>query len=187
MLPFSSPTANIRLSEKSVHPTLEIQSTTNSSDASGGANATAVAASESLKSATAAHLVRLPLRGCHILTCFQRLTPVPVLHVGVFKDYSTVLSRDAVAKTFPSAAQAPSQIIRACDLSTAIGTYPTHGGYKSEALYRGLFSRNEEIRYEPDSSLRNRRQDLSRETVRMSWSSGLKAMRVTVRVWPSSG
>jgi hypothetical protein len=39
----------------------------------------------------------------------------------------------------------------------------------------------------PDSSLRNRRQDLSRETVRTSWSSGLKAMRVTVRAWPSSG
>jgi hypothetical protein len=54
------------------------------------------------------------------------------------KDYSTVLSRDAVAKTLPSTAQAPSQIIRACDLSTAIGTYPTYGGYKSEAPPRGF-------------------------------------------------
>ena len=43
------------------------------------------------------------------------------------KDYSTVLSRDAVAKTFPSAAQAASQIIRVCDLSTAIGPYPMYG------------------------------------------------------------
>ena len=84
MLPFSSPTANIRLSEKSVYPTLEKQSTTNSSDASGGANATAVAASESLKSVTAVHLVRFPSRGCHILTCFHGFAlTAPVLHVGV--------------------------------------------------------------------------------------------------------
>lgn len=41
------------------------------------------------------------------------------------KVHSTVLSRDAVAKTFPSGAHAPSQMIRVCDLSTARGTYPT--------------------------------------------------------------
>ena len=70
MLPFSSPTANIRLSE-TVSTSLEIQGTTDSSDAYGGANATAVAASESLKSATAVHLVMFPSRGCHILTCFH--------------------------------------------------------------------------------------------------------------------
>lgn len=122
MLPFSSPTASNRLSEKSAHPTLEIQGTTNSSDVSVGANATAVAASESLTSATAVHLVRFPLRGCHILTCFHGFALTAPVVARWSKGYSTVLSRDAVAKTFPSAAQAPSQIIRVCDLSTAIAT-----------------------------------------------------------------
>jgi hypothetical protein len=181
MLPFSSPMANIRLLEKSEHPTLEIQGTTNSSDASVGANATAVAASESLKSATAVHLVRFPSRGCHILTCFHGFALAAPVVARWSEDYSTVLSRDAVAKTFPSAAHAPSQIIRACDLSTAIGTYPTYEATCQGPSLRGFF-RNEGIRYGPDPSLLNRRQDLSRETVRTSWSSGLKAMRVTVRV-----
>lgn len=47
------------------------------------------------------------------------------MHVKV---YSTVLSRDAVAKTLPSGDHAPSQMIRVCDLSTASGTYPTSIG-----------------------------------------------------------
>ena len=57
------------------------------------------------------------------MTCLHGSSLSP--HAARYKkDYSTVLSRDAVAKTFPSVAQAPSQIIRACDLSTATGTYP---------------------------------------------------------------
>jgi hypothetical protein len=85
MLPFSSPTANIRLSERSAPPTLEIQCTTNSSGASVCANATAVAASESFKSATAVHLLRFPSRGCHILTCFHglALADPAIFHVRV--------------------------------------------------------------------------------------------------------
>ena len=60
----------------SAHPQ-GVQHTTNSSDASEGANATAVAASGSFKSATAVHLMRLPSRGCHILTYLHnsRLSP----------------------------------------------------------------------------------------------------------------
>jgi hypothetical protein len=82
MLPFSNPTANIRLLEKSARPTLKKQGTTNTFDTSGGANATAVAASESLKSATAVHLVRFASSGCHILTCFHRFALIaPMLHV----------------------------------------------------------------------------------------------------------
>jgi hypothetical protein len=82
MFPFSSPTANIRLVKMSAHPSQGIQGTTNSFDTSEGANATAVAASGSLMSATAVHLVRLLSRGCHILTCLHgfALTP-PVVHV----------------------------------------------------------------------------------------------------------
>lgn len=39
----------------------------------------------------------------------------------------TVLSREAVAKISPSADHAQSQMMRPCDLSAAIGSYPTTG------------------------------------------------------------
>lgn len=75
----------------------------------------------------------------------------------------TDLSREAVAKSLPSGAQAQSQMIRPWLLSAAIATNP-------------LSSCN-------SNSLHVR----SRDTDSTSLSSGWNAMRVTVRTWPGNG
>ena len=104
-----------------------------------------MAASGSLISATAAHLARFPWRDCHILTYIRQHSSgqgpiyLPVVIQGPSEDHSTVLSRDAVAKACPSGDHAQSQIIRECDLSMVMGTYPS-GGYAK--LVRNYFPRH---------------------------------------------
>jgi hypothetical protein len=157
---------------------------TNSFGSVNGANATAVAASGSLISATAAHLARFPWRDCHILTYIRQHSSgqgpiyLPVVIQGPSEDHSTVLSRDAVAKACPSGDHAQSQIIRECALSMVMGTYPSGGYAKLVGNYfpRHRFKKKEEKKKKqaegnvsPDSSLLwNRRQVLSRETVKTS-------------------
>ena len=120
--PVSSPTASIRLVGTLVYSKCVRRLITNSFVSVEGANATAVQALGNFRSAIAVHLAKSPWRHCHIFAYIHSSSPCG----GFITDHSTVLSLDAVAKTLPSGAQAQSQIIRACDLSMATGSYPGH-------------------------------------------------------------
>ena len=186
MFPLSSPTANTRLMKMSAHPQ-GVQHTTNSSDTSEGANATAVAASGSFKSATAVHLMRLPSRGCHILTYLRdlRLSPRGWTSKGPLNRLIPRCGREDLPVCCPSPIPNYASVrLVHCDRYISYGYKSVRVRGPVPSWIRGL-----KVLYDgPDSSsLRNRRQDLSRETVRTSWSSGLNAIRVTVSVWPSSG
>ena len=86
----------------------------------------------------------------------------------------TVLSRDAVANTSPSCAHAQSHIIRAWDLSTAIGMKPV------VKVVRILMITAINLAAPFSSFNSNSLQVRSRDTDKIYRSSGLNAILVTV-------
>ena len=87
----------------------------------------------------------------------------------------TVLSLDAVAKQSPSRDHAQSQIIRPWLLSAATAAYPVFR--ELTICWQGTHANPP-----PPSWDSNNRQVLSLETDRRYLSSGLNAMRVTVKL-----
>ncbi len=96
------------------------------------------------------------------------------------KALRTVLSLDAVAKQSPSRDHAQSQIIRPWLLSAATARYPV---FQVDHIIVWRTCAN----LPPSSCDSNNRQDLSLETDSRYRSSGLNAIRVTVKLWPGRG
>jgi hypothetical protein len=112
-----------------------------------------------------------------------RFLPLRSLSGVTYTDHGspTVLSREAVANTSPSLLHEQSQIIRAWDLSAATGTYPIYTSHENHLNQLWPMSNIPSSLFSNDLHVR------SRLTVTIKLSSGLKAMRVTVRECPSSG
>jgi hypothetical protein len=124
-------------------------------DSEEGANATAVAASATLMIWEQSQLLLLSADFRLQILTYARRSVSCYSELGNGRN-PTVLSREAVANKPQSGDQAQSQIILAWLLSAATGTYPS-------------------------SWSSNSRQVLSLDTVTTSLSSGLNAMRVTVK------
>jgi len=178
IFPVSSPTASMRLVDTLADPKRSVRRITNWFDLVEGANAAAVAALGNLRSAVTVHLAKSPRRHCQILTYVQS-------SCSGSHDYGSRRSTQQFYLWTQSRRLCHQAPMRHPKLSERETCPRRPAGILGTEIQ--IFGIGDLTKGSPVSSLRNRRHVLSRETVRTSWSSALKAMRVTVRAWPSRG